>query len=267
VLTPPGDCRKASSAQESQALAVYFYVRQMKPVADLPAESASDGLPEDCLGTKEGVEAPRVLVAGSDSPTRNGIRMALEEEGVVVCGRVATAAELVEGVRRLEPDLCLVDVDLPGGGLAALAELRAWRVHPAVVLLAAQMNEEDFLKAMRLGAHGYLPKNISPSRLPAVVRAVLLGEPAIPRSLVAVLMNRLRAEDGKRHLMVPDGRGIDLSGREWEVLEAMREGLTTREIAGRLMIADVTVRRHIGAVLRKLQVQSRREALELLHSA
>ena len=98
-------------------------------------------------------------------------------------------------------------------------------------------------------------------------RAVLLGEPAIPRPLVAVLMNRLRGDDAKRHLMVPDGRGVDLTGREWEVLDCMREGLSTREIAGKLLIADVTVRRHIGAVLKKLQVQSRREALELLRSA
>lgn len=238
-------------------------MRQMKPVADLAGASADAVRPEPKSASAE----PRVLVACGDSPTRHGIRIALEEQGVSVCAGVATAAELLEAVPRLEPDFCLVDVDLPGGGLAAIAELRAWRSHPAVVLLAAQVNEDDFLKAMRLGAHGYLPKSISPNRLPAVVRAVLLGEPAIPRSLVAVLMNRLRTGEGRRHLMTPDGRGIDLSGREWEVLEAMREGLSTREIASRLVISEVTVRRHIGAVLRKLQVHSRREALELLRSA
>jgi DNA-binding NarL/FixJ family response regulator len=96
---------------------------------------------------------------------------------------------------------------------------------------------------------------------------VLLGEPAIPRPLVAVLMNRLRGDSAKRHLVAPDGRGVDLTSREWEVLDCMREGLSTREIAVKLLIADVTVRRHIGAVLKKLQVQSRREALELLRSA
>jgi len=233
----------------------------MKPVADLAGASVDE------VGPEPEPAEPRVLVACGDSPTRNGIRLALEEQGITVCGGVATAAELLEAVSRLEPHFCFVDVELPGGGLTAIAELRAWRAQPAVVLLAAQVNEDDFLKAMRVGAHGYLPKSISPERLPAVVRAVLLGEPAIPRSLVAVLMNRLRTGEGRRHLMTPDGRGIDLSGREWEVLEAMREGLSTREIAGRLVISEVTVRRHIGAVLRKLQVQSRREALELLQSA
>ncbi len=211
--------------------------------------------------------APRVLVAGNDSATINGIRMALKDEGIDLCGQVASAAELIEAVGRLEPDVCLVDVDIPGGGLVAAAEMRAWRSNVAVVMLASDLDEEDFLKAMTVGAVGYLPKSISAKRLPAVVRAVLLGEPAIPRPLVAVLMNRLRGASAKRHLVVPDGRGVDLTSREWEVLDCMREGLSTRQIAAKLLIADVTVRRHIGAVLKKLHVQSRREALELLRSA
>jgi two-component system nitrate/nitrite response regulator NarL len=211
--------------------------------------------------------SPRVLVAGHDSATINGIRMALEDEGIVLCGQVASCAELIEAVSRLEPDVCLVDVDIPGGGLVAAAEMRAWRSTVAVIMLAPDLNEEDFLKAMAVGAIGYLPKSISAKRLPAVVRAVLLGEPAIPRPLVAVLMNRLRGGGAKRHLVVPDGRGVDLTSREWEVLDCMRDGLSTREIAAKLLIADVTVRRHIGAVLKKLQVQSRSEALELLRSA
>ena len=230
--------------------------------SDLVAKSpAAD---EDAVGSRP---APRVLVAGNDSATLNGIRMALEEEGIVLCGHVASAAELIDAVTRLEPDVCLVDVDLPGGGLVATAEMRAWKSSVAVIVLASDLNEEDFLKAMAVGAIGYLPKSISAKRLPAVVRAVLLGEPAIPRPLVAVLMNRLRGGGAKRHLVVPDGRGVDLTSREWEVLDCMREGLSTREIAVKLLIADVTVRRHIGAVLKKLQVQSRREALELLRSA
>jgi two-component system, NarL family, nitrate/nitrite response regulator NarL len=217
--------------------------------------------------SSNGRSAPRVLVAGHDSATINGIRLALEEEGIVLCGRVANAHQLADAVTRLEPDLCLVDVDLPGGGIVAAAEMRAWRSRVAVVMLTSEPNEEEFLKAMAIGAVGYLPKSISPKRLPAVVRAVLLGEPAIPRPFVAVLMNRLRGGATRRHLVVGDGRGVDLTSREWDVLDAMRDGLSTREIAAKLLIADVTVRRHIGAVLKKLHVQSRREALELLRSA
>ena len=216
---------------------------------------------------KNGRPAPRVLVAGQDSATINGIRLALEDEGIVFCGQVPNAPELVAQVGTLEPDLCLVEVDLPGGGIVAAAEMRAWRSRVAVVMLASELNEEDFLKAMAVGAIGYLPKSISPKRLPAVVRAVLLGEPAIPRPFVAVLMNRLRGGATRRHVLIGDGRGVELTSREWDVLDAMRDGLSTREIAAKLLIADVTVRRHIGAVLKKLHVQNRREALELLRSA
>jgi DNA-binding NarL/FixJ family response regulator len=210
--------------------------------------------------------APRVLVAGNDSATINGIRMALEKEGIVVCGRVVNAAELLDAVSRLEPDVCLVDVDLPGGGLVATAEVRAWSSSVAFIMLSSDLNEEDFLKATAVGAIGYLPKSISAKRLPAVVRAVLLGEPAIPRPLVAVLMNRLRGSGAKRHLVVADGRGVGRAGSGRFSIACAR-GFSTREIAVKLLIADVTVRRHIGAVLKKLHVHSRREALELLRSA
>jgi DNA-binding NarL/FixJ family response regulator len=243
------------------------YIRGPQPAASAQAGIGMTSAKPDVEPAMNGRPAPRVLVAGPDSATTNGIRLALEEEGIVLCGQVASAAELVAQVGTLEPDLCLVDVDLAGGGIVAAAEMRAWRSRVAVVMLATELNEEDFLKAMAVGAVGYLPKSISPKRLPAVVRAVLLGEPAIPRPLVAVLMNRLRGGGTRRHLVVGDGRGVELTRREWDVLDAMRDGLTTREIAAKLLIADVTVRRHIGAVLKKLHVQSRREALELLRSA
>ena len=243
------------------------FISGLQPAASVRARIGMTSSKPEAEPAMNGRPAPRVLVAGHDSATINGIRLALEEEGIVLCGRVASAAELVEKVTCLEPDLCLVDVDLPGGGIVAAAEMRAWRSRVAVVMLASDLNEEDFLKAMAVGAIGYLPKSISPKRLPAVVRAVLLGEPAIPRPLVAVLMNRLRGGGTRRHLVIGDGRGVELTSREWDVLEAMRDGLTTREIAAKLLIADVTVRRHIGAALKKLQVQSRREALELLRSA
>jgi DNA-binding NarL/FixJ family response regulator len=211
--------------------------------------------------------APRVLIAESDSATRTGIRLALEGAGIEVCGEVEGTAELVDAVARFEPDVCLVDVSLAGGGMSAAAEICVREPTPAVVILADALDEEEFLLAMRIGAVGYLPMSISGARLPAVVRAVLVGELAIPRGLVPMLIHRLRERGTRRHVRVPHRRAVDLTSREWEVLDLMRDGLSTREIAGRLVISDVTVRRHIGAVLKKLQVQSRAEALELLQSA
>jgi two-component system NarL family response regulator len=99
------------------------------------------------------------------------------------------------------------------------------------------------------------------------VHAVLRGEIAIPRALVTVLAERLRDRLGRRQLALRDRPGVELTTREWEVLDLMCDGLTTREIAKRLLISEITVRRHISAVLKKLRVPSRRDAVKLLETA
>ena len=211
---------------------------------------------------------PRLLIAGNGSVTWAGIRIALERAGIEICGEVKRAQDLVAEVARLEPDVCLVDVELEGGGIRGSAELGTRAPRTAVIVLTAKpADDEDFLAAMDGGAVGYLPMTISPERLPAAVRAVLDGELAIPRALMPLLVGHLRGRNARRHLMLSHRRAIELTSREWDVLELMREGLSTREIAGRLMISEVTVRRHIGAVLKKMQVDTRREALQLLQSA
>lgn len=218
-------------------------------------------------GHQTSISHPRVLIAGPDPATLNGIRIALQDAVIDVCGVVHSAREAVDETLRQEPDVCLIDIDVAGGGLIAAAEIRALGCRSDVVMLSASMNDDDFLTAMRVGAVGYVLKTISRRRLPAVIRAVLVGQPAIPRALVAVLMSHFRNGDSHRHVIVPSGRGVDLTSREWEVLNLLRDGLTTREIADRLVISDVTVRRHIGSVLKKLRVRSRVEALNLLQSA
>jgi two-component system NarL family response regulator len=211
-------------------------------------------------------EPIRVVIADSDCATRTGVKLALQEAGIDVCDEVASARDLIESVARLDPDVCLVDVGLPGGGITAASELAGTR-RPATIMLAEEVVEEDFRTAMRMGAAGFLPKNVSPSRLPAVVRSVLAGEPAVPRALVGMLLEDVRRRARRRQLVGRDHRAVDLTSREWEVLDLMRERLSTREIATRLSISDVTVRRHIGSVLKKLRVGSRAAAIELLRSA
>ena len=212
--------------------------------------------------------APNVVIGANDPATLVGMRMALESDGIAVVAEVHSLQELVEAVERLQPDVCLVDVDLSGGGgIRAAAELGTRAPSVAVVLLANDAGDEMFLDAIRVGATGYVPKRIVPARLPSVIRAVVDGEPAIPRALVTLLINQYRARPARRQLPVGHGRGVDLTSREWQVLDLMRDGLSTRAIADRLMISEVTVRRHIGSVLKKLQVPSRADALRLLESA
>jgi DNA-binding NarL/FixJ family response regulator len=216
---------------------------------------------------RAGLETPKVVIGANDPATLVGMRMALEADGVAVVASVQSLADLVKEAELHAPDVCLVDADLSGGGIRAAAEMANRMPHVPVVLLADDAGDEMFLDAIRVGASGYVPKHIPPARLPNVIRAVLDGEPAIPRALVAHLINQYRARPPRRQLAFGNGRGVDLTSREWQVLELMREGLSTRAIADRLMISEVTVRRHIGSVLKKLQVPTRADALRLLESA
>jgi DNA-binding NarL/FixJ family response regulator len=211
--------------------------------------------------------APAVVIAASDSATLAGMRIALVGESVRVRAEARSLRELVQAVERYAPDVCLIDAELERGGVRAAAEIVARAPRVAVVLLAAEADEEQFLDAMRAGAAGYVPKNVAPVRLPNIVRAVMKGEPAVPRSLVMPLIHEYRQRGARRHLAVPNGRGVDLTSREWQVLDFMREGLSTRQIAARLLISEVTVRRHISSVLKKLDVETRADALKLLQTA
>jgi DNA-binding NarL/FixJ family response regulator len=96
---------------------------------------------------------------------------------------------------------------------------------------------------------------------------VAKGESAIPRSLVRALIDDYRDRPARRLVEARGGRGVDLTAREWEVLSLMRDDLSTREIADRLRISEVTVRRHISTVVKKLRVESRADALKLLQTA
>jgi DNA-binding NarL/FixJ family response regulator len=208
-----------------------------------------------------------VVVADGDAATRTGVRIALQADGIDVCGEAGTARELVDSAARTEPDVCLVDVRLSGDGIAAATLICALGGGPRLIMLAADVNEQDFLAAMRIGAVGYIHKSIAPARLPAVVRGVLRGEAAIPRKFAPMLIENLHRQSLVRHRGLRDRGGVGLSSREWQVLDLLREGQSTREIATHLSISEVTVRRHVGSALKRLRVQSRAEALELLSSA
>ena len=206
----------------------------------------------------------RVVIADDHPATRNGVRMALEQAGFEVTGEAADGPGAVAAVQRDRPDVCLLDVHMPGGGIAAAAEISTKVPQTAVVMLTISRNDEDLFDALRAGAVGYLLKDTNPDRLPHALRGVLEGEAALPRTLVARLVDEFRERGRRRRIPLLRERGVELTSREWEVLELMREGLTTKQIAGRLSISPITVRRHVGVILRKLDVTDRADALRLL---
>jgi DNA-binding NarL/FixJ family response regulator len=136
-----------------------------------------------------------------------------------------------------------------------------------VVMLTVSRDDDDLFAALRAGASGYLLKDTDPSRLPFALKGVLDGEAALPRGLVARLIEEFRTRGKRRRLPLMRQRGVELTEREWEVLEFLHDGLSTAEIAERLSISPVTVRRHVSEILKKLRVTSRAEAIELLSQA
>jgi DNA-binding NarL/FixJ family response regulator len=201
----------------------------------------------------------RVLVADDHLPTRVGVRLALQKAGIDVCAEAASGPAAVRAAERERPDVCLLDVQMPGGGIVTAREITAALPDTAVVMLTVSRDDDDLFEALKAGARGYLLKDIDSVRLPIALRAVLEGEAALPRSLVARVLAEFKERAHVGTLVRPERDA--LTSREWEVLDCMGDGLTTAEIADRLFVAQVTVRRHTGSILRKLHVSSRADAV------
>jgi len=214
---------------------------------------------EDVSTVGEGL---RVLIADDHPMARVGVRIALERGGFKVCAEAADADSAIDAAERELPDICLLDIQMPGSGIHAAEEIGKRVPDSAIVMLTVSRIDTDLFDALRAGATGYLLKDIDPTRLPLVLRRVLDGEAALPRHLVALVIDEFRERGRRRPLL--KRRGVVLTDREWEVLELMSQGLTTFEIAYRLFIEPVTVRTHVSAILKKLHVSSRKAALPLI---
>jgi DNA-binding NarL/FixJ family response regulator len=207
--------------------------------------------------------APRALIADDQPIMRASFRQLLEREGFTVCCEASDADGVVEAAFRESPDICLIGAQIPGDVIWATSQIATALPQTAVVLLTASESPADLIDAIRAGAVGYLFRGISEERLASALRGVLGGEAAISRGLVACLVRELQTQGRRRTIAREYGRA-DLTARETEVMELMCEGLSTDEIAERLVVSPVTVRRHISDIIRKLGVDDRDEAVALV---
>ena len=203
------------------------------------------------------------MLADDHATARLGVRMALEEGGFNIVAEAVDAHGAVAAALEHRPDLCLLDVYMPGSGIAAAAELAEALPGMPIVMLSVSDTNDDLFDALRAGACGYLLKDTDPQRLPFALRAVLDGEAPLPRVLTARLITEFRRHGRERRIADADGSMVTLSERESEVLELLRTELTTKQVAHRLGISPVTVRRHVSEALRKLRVSDRGAALRL----
>jgi len=213
------------------------------------------------------MSVPSILIVDDHPLTRDALASLLEQNGFEVAGQAADGESAVRQAGDLGPDLILLDLSMPGmNGLEALPELRAAAPAAEVVVLTASGTEENLLDAIRAGAAGYLLKSEPPERIVEFLRGVARGEAALSGSVARRLLETVR-ETGGRETGVPDSIAAELTAREVETLLLLDDRLETDEIAKRLFISEHTVRSHVKSILRKLDVTSRREAVEKLAAA
>ena len=209
----------------------------------------------------------RVLIADDHAPTRHDVRRALEaDDRLEVCALVGDAATAVQAALRERPDICLLDVRMPGSGLAAAWEIAGRLPQAKLVMLTVADDDADLFAALQAGAVGYLLKTMNLKRLPEALCGACSGEAAIPRALVARVLEALRKREPRWRQLV-DGTGPErrLTSRQWEVLELLAQGASTAEIASKLVLSASAVRVHIASIVRKLEVADRHAATRLFH--
>lgn len=202
------------------------------------------------------------LIAHAADAYRQQIRKGLKERGFSVVGEASTVDDALALAVREEPELCLVELRLPGGGLTAVGRIVKAVPSTTVVVLAAGVADGDVVAALERGALGYLAEDIGHDELAASLRAAAKGEPALPRALVPLLVDHVR-RGTRRRVVLPSGV-VQLTAREWDVGELLRDGHPTREIAERLGLSPVTVRRHLALLMKKLGAADRSAAVEAL---
>ena len=207
----------------------------------------------------------RVLIADDHAPSRDDVREALErDERFGACLLAADAAEAIQAAVRERPDVCLLDIRMPGSGLAAAWEIAARLPQTKIVMLTVSDDDADLFAALRAGADGYLLKTMNLRRLPDALDGVFSGEAAMPRALVARVIERLHGREPRwRQRVADDSFGGRLTSREWEVLGLLAQRHSTSGIARRLVLSSSAVRAHIAAIVRKLGVSDRAAAIEL----
>jgi DNA-binding NarL/FixJ family response regulator len=195
----------------------------------------------------------RVLIADDHPVVRQGLRTYLElQPDIVIAGEAGGGFEAAAQAERLRPDVVLLDMVMPeGDGLDALRRIRAGSGAPRVVVLTSFPADDRVLDAMRAGAAGYLLKDAQPAELLAAIRSAHTGGAPLHPDAAARLVGELRR---------PSASAIELTAREREVLTLIARGMPNKAIAARLSLAEKTVKAHVSAILRKLDVTDRTQA-------
>jgi two-component system NarL family response regulator len=209
-----------------------------------------------------GQDRVRVLIADDHALFRRGLIMVLESEpDIEVVAEAQDGAEVIAKTEEFVPDVVLMDVRMPKlNGIEAARTIREMVPSVKIVMLTVSDEEDDLFDAIKAGANGYLLKEISIEEVADAIRSVTTGQSLLSPSMASKLLNEFNAlakqADEKPRLAAPR-----LTTRELEVLKLVAQGMSNRDVAEQLFIAENTVKNHVRNILEKLQLHSRMEAV------
>ncbi|MDG4884162.1 response regulator transcription factor [Mesorhizobium sp. WSM4884] len=205
----------------------------------------------------------RIAIVDDHPLFREGVARSLGEiGGFELVGEGASAEDAERLVRANAPDILMLDISMPGGGLNALASILSAVPEQKIVMLTVSETNADVAQALKAGARGYVLKGVGSKSLAEILRDVANGQSYVSPTLSARLLSDLLQPTGRK----PDPLS-QLTGREAEILRLVAEGLSNKEVAARLSLQEKTVKHHMTRVLAKLNVRNRTEAALLMHEA
>jgi two-component system, NarL family, nitrate/nitrite response regulator NarL len=207
----------------------------------------------------------QVVIVDDHPLFRDGVLQTLQAEPEFeVVGQATSAGEAIRLTRELLPDVILLDITIPGGGLSAALVIAAMSPVTKIIMLTASEAEEDVLAALKSGARGYILKGVSARELIKAVRDVHAGEAYVTPALAASLLSEMTGGPlGPK----PAPNPLDeLTEREHQILAKVAGGLSNKEIAQQLFLSEKTVKHYMTNILQKLQVRNRVEAALLAQS-
>lgn len=200
----------------------------------------------------------RVLIIDDHTLFRDGLQGLLERHNIDVVGSLGDGHEGIRLAQELKPDIILLDMRMPSlSGLEVLKQLQQNNFEAPIAMLTTSNDERDLVEALRNGAKGYLLKDMDPDDVVAALREIVKGETVVAPNLTQILARVVKGEP----ILESEPSPIDdLTPREAEILSLLAEGQSNKVIARNLGISDGTVKLHVKAILRKLNIHSRVEA-------
>ncbi|MEV0807680.1 response regulator transcription factor [Micromonospora sp. NPDC050200] len=211
----------------------------------------------------------RVVIVDDQALVRAGFRMVLDSQpDLEVVGEAIDGADALRLLARTEADVVVMDVRMPTmDGVEATRRICRDRPTgpPRVLVLTTFDTEADAFAALQAGASGFLLKNVPPEELLAAIRVVAAGDSVVAPSITRRLLDRFADRLGPEP--TEDPRLALLTEREREILLLVAQGLSNAEIAGRVHVAEATVKTHVGRILAKLQLRDRVQAVVLAYES